>query len=80
MVDRKRARNPLTPWWIGLAVNIVAVIYAGYRFSRLECGPPSIFLLVIILGVMPGVYLALMYVTLKDQARSERNPPPPERG
>ena len=43
MVDRRRARNPLTPWWIGLAINIVAVIYAAYRFSRLECGPPSIF-------------------------------------
>jgi hypothetical protein len=80
MADPKQARNPLTPWWIGLAVMIVAVIYAAYRFSCLACGPPSIVLLVIILGVMPAVYLALMYITLKDQGRSERHPPPPERG
>ena len=54
MADWKRARNPLIPWWIGLAVIIVAVIWSAYRFSRLECGPPSIFLLAIILGVMPA--------------------------
>jgi hypothetical protein len=80
MVERKRARNPLMPWWIGLVIIIVTVIYAAYRFSCLECGPPSIFLLVVILGIMPAVYLALMYITLKDEARSERHRPPPERG
>ena len=32
-------RNPLLPWWIGLAVIIAAVIYLGYEITGLECGP-----------------------------------------
>jgi len=66
-----RKRNALTPWWIGLAIILVAVVYAGYRFTCLECGPPSIPLLVIILGIMPAVYLTLMYITFKSQADQE---------
>jgi len=72
MSHQQQSRNPLTPWWIGLAIIIVTIAYAAYRFSCLECGPPNPFLLAIILGVMPAVYLTLMYLTFKSQGDSER--------
>ena len=68
-------RNPLLPWWIGLAIIAVAVVYIGYRFANLasECGPVAAGLLAFgVLGVIPAVYLALMYLTFKSQADSER--------
>jgi hypothetical protein len=64
-------RNPLLPWWIGLAVIIVATIYVGYQMACLECGPPGL-LEYFVLIVMPVVYLALMYISLRSQADSER--------
>jgi membrane protein DedA with SNARE-associated domain len=70
-----RQRNALLPWWIGLAILIPAVVYIGYQFTSLaaQCGPVGAGLLAFaVLGVIPAVYLALMYLTLKDQARSER--------
>ncbi len=72
MPTQQPKRNALLPWWIGLAIIIVTIAFAAYRFSCLECGPPSIPLLVIILGIMPAVYLALMYITLKSEADQER--------
>ena len=68
-----RHRNPLLPWWIGLAVIIAAVVYLGYEFTGLECGPVGAGLLAFgVLGVIPAVYLVLMYLTFKSQAESER--------
>lgn len=68
-----RHRSPLVPWWIGLAVIAAAVIYVGYQFTRLDCGPVQAGLLAfIVLGVIPVVYLVLMYLTLKSQSESER--------
>ncbi len=68
-------RNPLLPWWIGLAIIAAAVVYVGYQFSKLasDCGPVAAGLLAfIVLGIIPAVYLALMYLTFKSQADSER--------
>ena len=66
-------RNPLTPWWIGLAIIVAAVAYVGYQFTSLDCGPGrAASLALIVLGIIPAVYLVLMYVTLKGQAESER--------
>jgi len=65
-------RNPLVPWWIGLAIIAAAVIYFAYRFSCMECGHPGGFVEFIVLGIVPVVYLALMYLTLKGQANSEK--------
>jgi len=65
-------RNSLLPWWIGLVIIIAAVAFAAYKFSCSDCGPPSVFLLVLILGIMPAVYLTLMYITLKIQGDRER--------
>lgn len=66
-------RNPLLPWWIGLAIILAAVAYVGYQFTTLDCGPVTAGILAfIVLGVIPVVYLSLMYLTLKGQAASER--------
>jgi hypothetical protein len=72
MAEAKKRRNPLLPWWISLAIIVATAASAAYRFSCAECGPPSIVLLVLILGLMPAVYLTLMYITLKDQSDRER--------
>lgn len=73
MTIGKVTRNPLLPWWIGLAIILVAVIYVGYQFTTLGCGPGTAgSLAFIVLGVMPAVYLVLMYITLKSQSDSER--------
>jgi hypothetical protein len=62
----------MLPWWIGLAIILVAVVYVGYQFTTLDCGPVTAGLLAfIVLGVIPVVYLALMYLTLKSQYESE---------
>jgi hypothetical protein len=67
-----RRRNPLLPWWIGLVIIAVAVVYVGYQFTTLNCGPATAgSLAFIVLGVIPAVYLSLMYMTLKSQAASE---------
>ena len=63
-------RNPLLPWWIGLAIIAAAVLYIGYQFTKLasDCGPVAAGLLAfVVLGVIPAVYLALMYLTFKSQ-------------
>lgn len=64
-------RNPLLPWWIGLAVILVVVAYVAYRFACLDCAPAG-YLQFIILAILPAVYLVLMYLTLKGQADRER--------
>jgi hypothetical protein len=66
-------RKPLLSWWIGLAIILAAVVYVGYQFTNLACGPGIAGTLAfIVLGVMPAVYLVLMYLTLKSQSDSER--------
>jgi hypothetical protein len=73
MATSSVTRNPLLPWWIGLALILIAVTYVGYQFTTLGCGPgTAAFLAFIVLGIVPAVYLALMYLTFKSQADSER--------
>ncbi len=59
-------RNRLTPWYIGIAIILAAVGYVGYQMSTTDCGmtPTFIFL---VLGVIPAVYLVLMYYTFTSQ-------------
>jgi hypothetical protein len=65
-MNASHKRNPLLPWLIGLPIVIVAVAYVGYRFAILDCAVPAIseFL---VLGVLPLIYLVLMYLTFKSQ-------------
>lgn len=58
-------------WWIGFVIILAAIAYAAYRFSCMECAPAG-FLEFMILGIVPAIYLGLMYITLKSQADSER--------
>jgi len=66
-----RRRNPLLPWFIGLVIVFAAVIYTAYRFYCTDCGVSPI-PLVLVLGVVPIVYLALMYLTFTSQAKDEK--------
>lgn len=59
-------RNRFTPWYIGLVIVFAAVIYTGYQMFMTGCEAPPIVQL-IALAVVPGVYLALMYLTLTSQ-------------
>jgi hypothetical protein len=66
-------RNALFPWWIGLAIIAVALAYVGYQFQALNCGPMGYPLQAIVLGILPLVYLTLMYLTFKSQSDDERH-------
>ena len=59
-------RNRMLPWYIGLVIILAAVVYVGYVFHATNCqatGLPEFLALI----VMPAVYLALMYLTLRSQ-------------
>lgn len=58
--------NRLLPWYIGIAVIFAAVIYLGYLMRATNCGI-STPLAFVVLGIMPVVYLVLMYLTLTSQ-------------
>ncbi|KPP81205.1 MAG: hypothetical protein HLUCCA04_09445 [Oceanicaulis sp. HLUCCA04] len=64
-------RHYLLSWWIGVAIVLAAVAYIAYRFACMECGHPGGLVEFLVLGVIPIVYLTLMYVTLKSQHDSE---------
>ena len=55
----------LLPWYIGLVIIVAAVSYVGYLFHVTNCQATGLseFLALI---VMPAVYLALVYLTLKS--------------
>jgi len=72
-ITSSRQRNPLLPWWIGIAIIVAAVMYVAYQFTRLDCGSGTAgFLAFVVLAVVPAVYLVLMYLTFKSEAESER--------
>ncbi len=59
-------RHPLIPWYVGLAVIIVAVAFVGYEMLVTQCQAPSLVQAMVLL-VIPAVYLVLMYLTLSSQ-------------
>ncbi len=59
-------RNPLLPWFIGIIVVFLADIYVAYSFFTSSCQVPGVAQLLVLVA-MPGVYLALMYLTFKSQ-------------
>ncbi|MFP4538075.1 MAG: hypothetical protein ACLFPA_07200 [Dichotomicrobium sp.] len=66
MNEQTPKRNRLTPWYIGLAIVIAAVIFVGYRMAATDC-PAPLFVEFGVLFVIPVVYLVLMYLTLSSQ-------------
>ena len=59
-------RNPLLPWYIGLAIVIAAVSFVGYRMFTGNCQAPLMVELIVLL-VIPVIYMALMYLTFISQ-------------
>jgi hypothetical protein len=58
-------RNRLLPWYIGIAIVLLAVLYVGNQMIQTQCAPVPIAIGVLV--VIPVVYLVLMYVTLTSQ-------------
>ena len=59
-------RNPLLPWLIGLVIVAAADIWVVFRMYATDCPAPG-FVEAIVVLVLPAVYLALMYLTLKTE-------------
>ena len=59
-------RNRLGPWYIGLAIIVLAVVYTGYQMLVNGCAAPAI-AQIGVLVIIPVVYLVLMYLTLVSQ-------------
>lgn len=59
-------RNRLLSWWIGLMIIVGAVVYVGWYMYSVQCSitPFGVFA---VLGVVPAVYLTLMYLALISQ-------------
>lgn len=59
-------RNRLLPWYIGLAIVLLGVIYTGYQMVVSGCGAPAV-AQIAVLVIIPVVYLVLMYLTFVSQ-------------
>lgn len=66
MNEIRRRRNRLLPLYIGFAIIVVAVGYVGWHMYTVDCAitPIAVFL---VLGIVPIVYLALMYMAFISQ-------------
>ena len=60
-------RMLLLPWYIGLAVIAVVDAVIGYLLYATKCEAPGLAQFLVLVAV-PGVYLVLMYLTLKSQS------------
>jgi hypothetical protein len=66
MMAEASRRNQLRPWYIGIVFLLITDAVFFYFVMINNCGIPN----PIILGIMaiiPGLYLGLMYLTLKSQ-------------
>lgn len=59
-------RNPLLPWFIGLGINLAAVVIVGVWMFESECSAPG-YLQFGVLVIIPAVYMTLAYLTFKSQ-------------
>jgi hypothetical protein len=59
-------RNRLLPWYVGIVIVVLAVVYVGYLMFAGGCPAPTIVELGILI-VIPVVYLVLMYLTFTSQ-------------
>ena len=66
MADTPQRRNRLMPWYIGLAIVVLAVVWVAWQMYCAACQAPG-FVEALVLIVIPAVYLALMYLTFKSQ-------------
>ena len=66
MQQTQPKRNRLTPWYMGIFVVFLAVMYIGYKMVTGNC-PEHTVLDIGLLTVIPIVYLTLMYLTFISQ-------------
>jgi hypothetical protein len=66
MTDVIPSNGRLTPWYIGLAIILTAVLFVGYRMWSTACPAPTV-IEIGVLTVIPAVYLGLMYLTFISQ-------------
>ena len=59
-------RNRLLPWYIGLIITVLIVMFIGDRMFAGDCPAPT-FVEVGVLAVISMVYLTLMYLTFVSQ-------------
>lgn len=59
-------RNPLLPWYIGVAIIVLVDIWVATQLFAAACRTPSIIAVGVVI-VIPAVYLVLMYLTFKSQ-------------
>jgi hypothetical protein len=65
-MEQARRRNPLLPWYIGVAIVAVADLWVARELFSSACQAPGIVAVGVVV-VIPVVYLVLMYLTLKSQ-------------
>ena len=65
-MQRQGRHNPLVSWLIGAAIILAADIWVIQRMFATACPAPG-FVEAIVVLVMPVVYLALMYITLRPR-------------
>ena len=58
--------NPMLAWVIGLIIIAAVDSYIGYLFYVTGCQATG-FAQIMVLVILPAVYLALMFLTLKKQ-------------
>jgi hypothetical protein len=65
MAELKR-RNPLLPWYIGIAIVAIVDIWVARQLFSSACQAPGIVAAGVVI-VIPVVYIVLMYLTFKSQ-------------
>ena len=65
-MEQTRHRNPLLSWYIGAAIIAVADVWVARELFSSACQAPGLVAAGVVV-VIPGVYLALMYLTLRSQ-------------
>ncbi len=65
-MQKATKRNALMPWLIGAVIVVAADIWVAFRMYATDCPAPGIVEAIVVL-VVPAVYLALMYLTLKTE-------------
>jgi hypothetical protein len=58
-------RKPIAAWVIGLVVITAIELYLAYTFFGSACSAPVLAQLMVLIA-LPGVYLLLMYLTLRS--------------
>jgi hypothetical protein len=65
-MNQAARRSRLLPWYIGIVIVLLAVVYVGYQMFAGACPAPTIVELGVLI-VIPVIYLVLMYLTFASQ-------------